>query len=230
MQPTFLPWIGYLAMFEYVDIFVFLDSVQFAKRSWQQRNQIKTASGPQWLTMPVKSKGLRDQPIIDVQIETEANPQAKILNAIKTNYSSAPFFNEYFPAFERVFLSEATNLCELNIQVIRWLLQSFGVQEKKWVRSSNFDFQGAKADLMVNICNHFGAKVYLSALGSKEYNEQSTAFTENGIKIVYHQFQHPTYHQAFGEFVPFMSAIDLLFNEGPSARRFLLEGLKGLET
>ena len=48
MQPTYLPWAGYFALMDSVDTFVILDSVQFSKRSWQQRNQIKTESGPKY--------------------------------------------------------------------------------------------------------------------------------------------------------------------------------------
>jgi len=85
MQPTFLPWIGYFALIHEVDTFVFLDSVQFAKRSWQQRNQIKTASGAQWITMPVASSGLREQFIKDTLISSEGESAKKLINSLSTN-------------------------------------------------------------------------------------------------------------------------------------------------
>ena len=69
MQPTYLPWSGYFGLMQSVDVFVLLDSVQFARRSWQQRNQIKTANGAQWLTVPVQSKGKRDQLICEVELD-----------------------------------------------------------------------------------------------------------------------------------------------------------------
>ncbi len=66
MQPTYLPWLGYFALIDRVDIFVFLDSVQFDRRSWQQRNRIKAADGLQMLTVPVHKKGLREQMFEDL--------------------------------------------------------------------------------------------------------------------------------------------------------------------
>ena len=60
-QPTFLPWIGYFDLIEKSDLIVFLDDVQFEKRSWQQRNQIKTANGLEWFSIPVFTKGRRLQ-------------------------------------------------------------------------------------------------------------------------------------------------------------------------
>ena len=57
-QPTFLPWCGSISLIDYVDEIVFLDNVQFDKRSWQQRNNIKTNTGVLTLTVPVVSKNL----------------------------------------------------------------------------------------------------------------------------------------------------------------------------
>ena len=55
-QPHYLPWLGYLAKWAAADVFVFLDTVQYTKNGWQNRNRIKTATGPQWLTVPVHAK------------------------------------------------------------------------------------------------------------------------------------------------------------------------------
>jgi len=55
-QPQYLPWLGYFAKIDRADLFVLLDNVQFKKNEWQNRNQIKAAGGPQWLTVPVTYK------------------------------------------------------------------------------------------------------------------------------------------------------------------------------
>lgn len=39
MQPTYLPYLGYFQLIAQADVLVFLDDVQFARRSWQQRNR-----------------------------------------------------------------------------------------------------------------------------------------------------------------------------------------------
>lgn len=55
-QPTFLPWAGYIGLIDYVDKFIFLDNVQFEKRSWHQRNNIKVNNQRYLVTIPVYSK------------------------------------------------------------------------------------------------------------------------------------------------------------------------------
>ena len=92
MQPTFMPWIGYFGMMEIVDTMVILDDVQFDKRSWQQRNKIKTESGARWITIPVKSKGLFTQLISEVEIDNEIKKQRKIISTIQNNYSNTKYF------------------------------------------------------------------------------------------------------------------------------------------
>ena len=63
-QPTYMPWIGYFNIIDLVDYFVLLDTVQFDKRSWQQRNKIKTTKGLEWISIPVEVKGKRNQKIL----------------------------------------------------------------------------------------------------------------------------------------------------------------------
>src|SRR5436305_8398275 len=66
------------------------DSVQYVRRHWHNRNRIKTASGVEWLTIPVISKGRFEQPIDEVEIE---KPWAdKHWRALELAYKRAPFF------------------------------------------------------------------------------------------------------------------------------------------
>ena len=77
MQPTYLPWCGYFGLMHAVDVFVLLDSVQFARRSWQQRNQIKGVNGAQWLSVPVAAPFL---PIVGRR-ESRARPRLAVRQA-----------------------------------------------------------------------------------------------------------------------------------------------------
>src|SRR3546814_12052867 len=92
MQPTYLPWIGYFGMIDRADIFVFLDPVQFARRSWQQRNRIKTANGPLMLTVPVHKQGARDQTISAVRIAEQAPFPLTQMPATEHALTPAPYF------------------------------------------------------------------------------------------------------------------------------------------
>ncbi len=97
-QPTYLPWLGYFDLLDQVDKFVLLDTVQFEKQSWQQRNRIKTPTGLMWLTVPVVFRGRLGQRIVDVEIR-EPEFCRDHLRAVELNYRRAPFFGDYYPAF-----------------------------------------------------------------------------------------------------------------------------------
>lgn len=224
MQPTFLPWVGYFALMEDSDEFVFLDSVQFAKRSWQQRNQIKTAQGVQWLTVPVNTKGQREQLIRDVTIVEPKEFSEKTIRTLSTVYGKTPFFSRYSTELFAVFDQNIEKLSELNIALIRCLAKQLGI-ERPLRASSELPVSGAKADLLADICQKLGAQQYLSAVGSRDYIEESTAFAERGIRVLYNRYQPTPYRQGFGEFVPYMSAIDLIFNEGENSLAILRQGL-----
>jgi hypothetical protein len=224
MQPTYLPWAGYLDLIDRADCFVFLDSVQFAKRSWQQRNRVKKA-GPdpiQWLTVPVLTKGRRDQLIADVEIDPTSEFPEGHLATLRHLYAKAPFFDQYFDELQTIVRGQ-TRLADLNIGLITWLCRSIGI-ECEMARSSQLDASGRRADLLANICQVVRADRYLSAAGSKEYIDEYDPFTANGIELVYQEY-HPTeYRQLHGTFEPFLSALDLMFNEGPESLRVIRAG------
>ena len=118
MQPTYIPWIGYFALMESVDVFIILDSVQFSKRSWQQRNQIKTESGAKWLTVPVISKGKKDQLISDVKIDYSNKFPESHINMIKQNYIKSKFFSNYSEELFNILRKKHKNLSSLSIDFI----------------------------------------------------------------------------------------------------------------
>lgn len=223
MQPTFLPWLGYFAMIERADEFVFLDSVPFAG-SWQQRNRIKTPQGPQWLTVPVHGKGLRDQLIRDVRIDEPVTNLTKLARSVTLNYARAPHFDRYGPGLLSILENPPTMLADLTIALIGHLMAVIGITSP-CLRSSALPVRGAKADLLADICEHRGAVGYISAPGSREYLGASPAMAVRGIEVIYHEYQHPVYPQMWGAFAPYLSVVDLLFNVGPASLVKIREGL-----
>lgn len=228
MQPTYLPWLGYFALMAAVDTFVFFDSVQFARRSWQQRNQIKTAAGPAFLTVPVKKTGRRDQLILETEINGDEKPLEKHIRTIQSELKKAPYFNTYSDDLFEIMSRPKILLAELNIELISYLKNCLSIDTPS-VHSSTLGASGTKADLLADICDRLHADHYLSPPGSKEYMDASDAFTKRRIDVTYFDYLHPQYGQQHGEFVPYMSVIDLLFNEGPASRDFLLSGIKNSE-
>jgi hypothetical protein len=213
MQPTYLPWLGYFGLMQSVDVFILLDFVQFARRSWQQRNQIKTANGPLWLSVPVQSKGKRDQLISEAEIDYGHDFPRSHQKSIEANYKKSAHFDLYSPALFNILNAKNQYLSELTIQLIYWLKEVLGIKTNIRL-ASEFTKNGAKADLLASICEEVNATEYISPPGSKDYLDESDAFSKCNIPVRYFDFKHPCYAQRFGAFLPYMSIIDLLFNCG----------------
>jgi len=224
-QPTYLPWLGYFDLLDQVDKFVLLDTVQFEKQSWQQRNRIKTPAGLLWLTVPVVFRGRLTQRIVDVEIR-EADFWRDHLRAVELNYRRAPSFAEYFPALSDLLPSASAGLrlAELNIGLLRWLAEELGIRTPI-VRSSELAAQGKRTDLLAEICNLSGATTYISPLGSADYLlKELTILTGRGVDVVFQHYEHPSYRQLFPPFQAHASTLDLLFNEGESALAIIRSG------
>lgn len=222
MQPTYLSWLGYYDLMDNADVFVLLDNVQFEKQSWQQRNRIKTAKGsPTWLTVPV----LHDfgQKISAVKINNSQPWQRKHWKTIEQEYKQALHWDRYKDGLAVVYSKPWDDLVEVNIALIDFIKQQLGIKTKL-VKASEIPAAGEKVGLLVNICHHLKADVYLSPVGSACYIEPDNLFASAGITLKYHQYEHPVYKQLFSGFMPFMSAIDLLFNEGPKSLEIIRSG------
>ena len=224
-QPTYLPWLGYFDLNDQVDTFVVLDTVQFEKQSWQQRNRIKTPSGLQWLTIPVVFRGRLDQQIRDVEIR-DASFSAKHLRALELNYARAPHFRAHYAAVCSILQEIQNNspLIDLNLALLRWLLDFIGVRTPL-VLASSLAQEGKRTQLLANICKALGATEYLSPIGSAEYLlPELNFFSDDSIDVRFHNYVHPEYRQLFPPFLPFASTIDLIFNEGDRAMEIIRSG------
>lgn len=222
MQPTYLPWAGYFDLIDSSDVFVFLDTVQFEKQSWQQRNRIKAASGPQWLTVPVYQK--LGQPIVDVRINNTVHWRHKHWMSLVSHYGRARFFGAHAPWLEALYAREWESLAELNVHLIMRLAELFGMSTR-FVRSSTLaPLEGKKVEPLLTLCKQFGADVYLSPAGAREYLVSDEPFREKGVRLEFQAYAHPTWPQLFGEFTPFLSALDLLLNTGDEAAAILRSG------
>jgi hypothetical protein len=221
MQPTFLPWLGYFELMARADKFVFLDTVQFEKQSWQSRNRLKSVQGePFWLTVPLAAHDLKT-PIS--QIRLAANWQQwrkKHLGSIRTSLGSTPFFQEIFPRIESWLETDFNRLAELNIAGIRLFAELLELTPQ-FFRTSELNFSGVKTEMLVNLCRQLDATRYYSPPGSKEYMEENL-FADNQIELVYQTWPHPVYRQRGEPFVSHLSALDALMNIGSAATRKLL--------
>jgi hypothetical protein len=224
-QPTYLPWLGYFDLMDQVDRFVLLDTVQFEKQSWQQRNRIKTPTGLQWLTVPVVFRGRLGQKVEEVEIR-DVEFRRKHLRAIELNYSRSPFFQKYFPALSGIFeeIGATAHLAELNFRLIRWLAEILEVRTPL-VPASSLGAEGKRTELLASICRKLGANQYVSPIGSAEYLlAEIDVLSDIHVETVFHNYDHPNYGQLFPPFLAFASVIDLIFNEGDRAMSIIRSG------
>jgi hypothetical protein len=223
-QPTYLPWLGYFDLIDQVDAFVILDSVQFEKQSWQQRNRIKTPIGLQWLTVPVVFRGCFGQLIHEVEIR-DHEFWRKHLRAIELNYRRAPFFEDYFHELSlRLRCSAGSRLLDLNLRLIEWFMSVLGIRTPLFF-SSRLGLPGRRTELLANICACLDATEYISPLGSADYLLQEIdRLKRRSIEVTFQNYQHPQYVQIFPPFVPYASILDLIFNAGERSLAIVRSG------
>ncbi|HEX8949593.1 MAG TPA: WbqC family protein [Dissulfurispiraceae bacterium] len=213
LQPGYLPWLGFFEQVYRSDVFVIYDDVQYDKEGWRNRNRIKSANGIQWLTVPVHVK-FKDRPLVhEVRIDNKTNWRKKHLLSLKTSYAKAPFFANYIGVFEEAYSMEWERLADLDMHFIMKLLGLLGMGGKKIVRSSALGVSGDRFERLVSICKMFRADVFYEGAAGREYLD-GAYFEAQGIKIEYQDYKHPVYRQLHGEFIPYLSVVDLLFNQG----------------
>lgn len=217
-QPAYLPGILLLNKIALSDMFMFVGHCQYVKKSWHARNRIRLADRELWLTIPVKTSGHFDQAINETFMVNEVWKR-KHLGSIRQAYLKAPFFRDYYPELEEKLLAHSGSLGDLNIGIIKMILDWLKI-ETPVVDSRDYEIRGAKTDMLISMCKAVGADHYLSNEGSRDYvNEERMA--ESGIQHCWQIFEHPRYTQA-GAFMPNMSVIDLIFNVGPEAHKYVV--------
>ncbi len=220
-QPNYLPWLGYFYKMNRCDVFVYLDDVQFPRgRSFANRNRIKTPNGEVYLNIPIKHSHGHHGKLKYTEIEFAAdNWKAKHLKTLEMNYKRAPHFEEIFARYESALLPGG-NLVEVNIRLIETFADYLEITSQR-VRLSEMSGEfGQKSDLIAAIGQALGANVYLSGEGARDYNDEEL-LRQRGIRLAYAAFAHPVYPQLWGEFVPQLSILDVLFNCGPGTKAFL---------
>jgi len=215
LQPGYLPWLGFFDQMDKSDVFIMYDDVQYDKHGWRNRNRIKTAQGAQWLTVPVLIKG-QDNPLIkEVLINNRVDWRRAHLKSVQQSYSRAPFFDKYFAIFEDIYSKNWKYLVDVDMAFIFAIVEAIGLTAKIEV-SSSLGIVGNSTQRLVDICLHFVATDYLTGDSAKDYLDESL-FSQHDIKLEYHHYQHPRYNQLYGEFIPYMSVVDLVFNHGESS-------------
>ena len=217
-QPEHHPWLGFFKKMSQTDIFVFFDDVQYNSSGFQNRNYIKTNTGKTLLSVPVLSKF--DSKINEIKIDKTKNWFKKHKKSIMINYSKTDFFEEYKNKIEEIYETEYEYLIELNTKVIKFFLNELKIKTKI-IFSSSLNLDSNSPKKILEICKKFNADKYISGVHWGLENLNLKEFSDNQIKIEFQKFLHPIYKQCHSPFIPNLSTLDLILNEGENGRKIL---------
>jgi WbqC-like protein family len=209
-QPAYLPWLGYLDRVARSDVFIFLDTVQFERNSFTNRNRIKTANGPIWLTVPVRLCDHLNSTIADVEIGENRDWRRKHLASIAQSYRRAPGFASRYERLAAAYANDTRHLAEFCFDQLGFWLAEFHIATSV-VRASELAVEGRNSALVLALCKHAGAHTYLSGPLGRDYLQEDE-FAAAGIEVRYHDYAHPHYPQLHGDFVPAMGIVDYWMN------------------
>jgi hypothetical protein len=221
LQSSYIPWKGYFDLIHSVDEFVLFDDVQYTRRDWRNRNRIKTPNGSAWLTIPVSTKGKYLEPIKDICVSDPWWGDHH-WRSISANYARAPYFKQYKDLFEPLFLDQSERrLSGINYRWIRAICEVLGIRTRlSW--SMDYQLASGKTERLVEICRQAGATTYLSGPSARNYIEP-VQFRDANVELVYFDYAgYPEYSQLFPPFDHHVSVLDLIFNQGPDATRYML--------
>ena len=220
LQSNYIPWKGYFDLIDYVDEFIIYDEMQYTKRDWRNRNQIKTPSGLQWLTIPVLTKGNFHQKISDTKIDG-TNWAGTHWLSLEKNYSRSSFFKEISSWLKPLYLERTYSFISDVNRVFIEAICSFLQINTKISCSSNFNLIGEKSERLANICQESGATEYVSGPSAKSYIDLDV-FNKNNIHITWFNYDSfLEYPQLWGDFRHEVSILDLLFNCGKNSHNFM---------
>ena len=220
VQSNYLPWKGYFDMIASVDEFILYDDMQFTRRDWRNRNQVKTPQGLQWITVPVKVKGKYHQSIYETEIDG-ADWAATHRKTLEQNYRRAPYFEEVFALLEP-HLREGRHerLSQLNRALLEAICGYLGIRTR--LRdSSEFVLADGKTERLADLCVQVGASEYVSGPAARDYVDENV-FAAKDIALTWFDYAgYPVYPQLWGEFAHGVSIVDLLFNVGHASHRYM---------
>lgn len=226
LQPSYIPWRGYFDQIHRADLFVFYDDVQYDKRGWRNRNQIKTPRGKQWLTIPVHSRGSQTENISinEIKIVWEKPWNQDHLKALHHAYARAPYFEQYLPFLKDIYSRRDEFLSDFTIASTIAIARELGITHTRFMRSSELpNITGQKTDRLIEILQAVGAKHYISGPSARDYIE-TDKFDAAGISLEYMEYQYPEYAQLHPPYDGYVSIWDLLLMTGSEASKFIFKG------
>jgi hypothetical protein len=221
VQSNYIPWKGYFDLINSVDEFVLLDEVQFTKRDWRNRNQIKIGGDKRWLTIPVVVKGRYHQRIDETRIADSSWADSHFKTIVHA-YRRAPHFDEVAALLEGLYERhrETERLSEVNAGFLRGICEYLGI-ETPFSWSTERETRDEPSLRLLDLTLHAGADEYVSGPAARAYLDVA-AFERAGVRVGWADYSgYPEYPQGEGAFDHHVSIVDLLFHTGRDARLYM---------
>lgn len=220
-QSNYMPWRGWFEMLAQSDIWIVYDTVQFTKRDWRNRNIIRVNDGPQWLTIPVSSKGKYTQLICETEV-SESEWFTVHKRKLLSTYCKFPYIADLTSLLNQIdpLVVESIFLTDINTHIASVILKYLGVSIEI-VDARKFQVTGNASERLVQLCQHVNADNYLTGPAARDYME-TDLFIHSGIEVKWMDYSKlPTdiHGQAeSGEY----SIVDLIAREGAlSVRKYI---------
>ena len=166
----------------------------YQKQSWRNRCRILTAGGPQDLNFPVRHRnGTFSLPVREIEVDYSTPWVLKTERCIDAAYRSSAYFEYYREPLFAILDAQPRTLWELDLEIIRFLMGKFGL----------------KTEIVPT-------EEYAADHVDIHPKRPDSILQELGLEQPYYQ----VFSDRYG-FVPGLSAMDLLFNEGPGALEYL---------
>lgn len=221
VQSNYIPWKGYFDLINSVDEFILYDDMQFTKRDWRNRNKIKSKDGLMWLTIPVKVKGKYFQAIKDTEVN-DSDWGRKHWSSIVHCYAKAKHFDLYKEKFEDLFLNiKSSFLTEINHLYISAICDILNITTTI-TRSMDYKLiEERRTERLIDLCKQAGGTEYISGPSANSYIDEDK-FKESGVGLSYIDYSdYPEYEQLYPPFCHEVSIIDLIFNMGSEANKYM---------
>lgn len=223
MQPYFLPYIGYFQLLAAVDKFVVLDDVNYINRGWVNRNRLLQKGIPHTFTMPLRGAS-QNRLICDIELVSEQNWRDKLMRTIRQAYGKAPCYAQVSALLECLVNYPSVRIDEFLLNSLREIVRYLSLEVEIVSTSRVYKNAHLKGqERILDICRQEQADVYINPIGGVDLYDR-TSFLEQGIRLYFLRSRPVSYPQGTGEYVPWLSILDvLMFNEPPAVRQLLAE-------
>jgi len=222
-QPMLFPWVGLFEQIRLADIYVHYDDVQFSKGSLVNRVQVKTATGIKWLTVPLQNLRL-GQEIRAVAIDDKTDWRRAHLDLLSQSYAASPFKEDMLSLVQFVYQRPARTIAEVAMAGMEAICDYFSLTAgKTFAMSSHLGIGGKSSQRVVDIVKSCEGDVYITGHGARRYLDHEL-FESRGVRVEYMDYRKLPYRQLHGDFTPYVSALDLIANEGRNGGRVITSG------